>query len=82
MIKLSVYNDSVTEYISLVQLTQADYVLEVNAHTYQNSRSRDSNDACCDIGFFSCNQCDNQFIFCLRGSSTSNDGDPNILTVH
>ena len=60
-----------------MQLIRADYVLEVRAHTYQNSRSRDSNDACCDIGFFSCGQCDNQFIFCLRGSSTSNDGNPN-----
>jgi hypothetical protein len=61
----------------LVQLIQADYVLEVRAHTYRNSRNRDSDDACCDIGFFSCGQCDNQFIFCLRGSSTSNDGNPN-----
>ena len=61
----------------LFQLIQADYVLDVRAHTYQNSRHRDRNDDCCDIGFFSCGHCDNQFVFCLRGSSTSNDGNPN-----
>ena len=64
-------------FYNLVQLIQADYVLEVRAHTYQNSRHRDSNNDCCDIGFLSCGQCDNQFIFCLRGASTSNDGNPN-----
>ena len=55
---------------SLVQLTQADYVLEVRAHTY--SGHRDSNSDCCDVP--GCGVCDKLFIFCLRGSSTANDG--------
>lgn len=59
------------------QDTGADYTLEVRAFTYRNSRNRDSNGDCCDIGFFSCGGCDNQFVFCLRGSSTPNDGNPN-----
>ena len=59
---------------SLVQLTQADYVLEVRAHTYTNSDHRDSNGDCCDPG---CGGCDNLFIFCLRRSSTANDGNSN-----
>ena len=61
----------------LLQIIQADYVLEVRAHTYQNSGSRDRNGDCCDPVLFSCGQCDNQFIFCLRRSSVSNDGNPN-----
>ena len=48
----------------------------MKAHIYQNSRNRDSNGECCDIGFFTCDECDNQFVFCLRESSTSNDGNP------
>ena len=61
----------------LVQLTQADYVLEVRAHTYENSGHRLSNGDCCDISLLECGECDNQFVFCLRGSSISNDGNTN-----
>ena len=56
------------------QLIEADYVLEVRAHTYQNSRNRDSSGSPCDVVF---SECENQFVFCLRESSTSNDGNPN-----
>ena len=52
-------------------------MLEVRAHTYQNSRSEDSNGDCCDRFIFCTGQCENQFVFCLRGSSTSNDGNRN-----
>ncbi len=69
MLKLAWYAYCII--FSLVQLTQADYVLEVMAHTYTNSGHRDSNSDCCDLD---CGTCDNLFIFCLRGSSTANDG--------
>ena len=59
------------------QFTHANYVLEIWAHTYQNSRSRDSNDDCCDALIVCVGECDNQFIFCLRGTSTANDGNTN-----
>ena len=58
------------------QLIQADYMLEVQAHTYRNSDSRESSGDCCDRFFVCVGQCDNQFIFCLRESSTPNDGNP------
>ena len=64
-------------FFFFTQLSQADYILEIRAYTYQNSRHRDSNNDCCDFCLFCCGDCDNQFVFCLRGSSTSNDGDPN-----
>ena len=51
---------------------QADYVLEIRAHSYQNSDHLERSGACCDYALFSCGYCDNQFVFCLRGSSTSN----------
>ena len=74
----TVYNQTlVWSALISFQLSQADYILEVRAHTYQNSRHRDSNNDCCDFCLFCCGVCDNQFVFCLRGSSTPNDGDPN-----
>ena len=57
-----------------MQLTQADYVLEVRAHSYKNSGHGDGSGACCDPF---CGICDNLFVFCLRESSTANDGNPN-----
>ena len=47
------------------------------AFTYQNSDSTDANGDCCDFGVFSCGGCDNEFDFCLRSSSTANDGNSN-----
>ena len=51
-------------------------MLDVMAHTYRNSGSRESSGDCCDRIIFCVGQCDNQFIFCLRHSFTSNDGNP------
>ena len=59
-----------------MQFGRASYVLEVRAYTYRNPDSDESDGGCCDGSFFgSClSECDNQFVFCLRGSSASNDG--------
>ena len=55
------------------QLAQATYTLEVRAHSYRNSDHGESDGGCCD---FWCGQCDNMFVFCLRESSTADDGNP------
>ena len=76
----SIASSSIITYYSfsiLMQLVQADYILEVRAFTYQNNRNRDSNGDCCDFGVFSCGGCDNQFVFCLRDSLTPDDSNPN-----
>ena len=59
---------------------EANYVLEVRAHTYQNSEHRDSGGQCCEsVSSFGCSlvgDCDNIFTFCLRQSGTPNDDNP------
>ena len=62
--------------ILLFQLSRATYTLEVRAHSYRNSDHEESDGGCCDPIFWYCGQCDNMFIFCLRGLSTANDGNP------
>ena len=51
------------------QLSSAAYVLEVRAYRYTNRDHRASSGACCDVGIprLCFNQCENIFVFCLRG---------------
>ena len=53
-------------------------MLEIRAHSYQNSDHLERSGDCCDYAIFTdCGYCDNQFVFCLRGSSTSNGNSNN-----
>ena len=56
---------------------EARYVLEIRAHTYQNSESRDSDGVCCESLIPPClADCDNIFNFCLRNAGMARDDDP------
>lgn len=53
---------------------EADYVLEIRAHSYQNSGHSDSSvpgSLCDPLG----DDCDNRFTFCLRNAGTDEDDD-------
>ena len=67
---------SCTFYAIFMQFGQASYVLEVRAYSYQNPESKHATGECCEtFAISNCeNQCENRFVFCLRGSSVSNDG--------
>ena len=52
-------------------------MLEVKTYTYRNRDHRESNGECCDPIFWSCNDCDNIFIFCIRDANNRDDNADN-----
>lgn len=69
----------IPQLILQVSLVVADYRLEVRAHTYSNPQGVDSDINCCE-SFSSppCpeNDCDTNFIFCLRNLGATRDSNP------
>jgi hypothetical protein len=68
----------------LLQKSEADYTLEVQAVSYSNPRHRVAGGRCCDrfdfnncgdINFCHYCSCDNVFFFCLRRPGTDRDGE-------
>ena len=75
---------SIVLALYLVQKASGSYVLEIQAHRYENNDHKLANGYCCDnefatssctsflvCGFFC--ECDIRFFFCLRDSGTSHD---------
>lgn len=81
---------SIVLALCLIQRARSSYLLEIQAHRYENSDHELANGQCCDnegassdclaflntiaCGFFYC-ECDIRFFFCLRDSGTSRDDD-------
>ena len=53
-----------------MQLAATNYVFEIMVHSFSNDNHLDANNDVCDNSIFctgdSCEECDNQFTFCLR----------------